>query len=282
MAIEKKILKKVKALKPIPAIIHKILAIANDPDCALADLVRIVEFDPAATANLLKTCNSAYMGLPVKIDSVHQAVAMLGNQKVVELVMAQNLSSHLMKAQHGYRLAAGDLWKQSVASAMVARSLAERRDLTGLPAIYTAALLKDIGKVVLQDYLEQRRFSIDKFLAVKGNSFIDAEKEHIGIDHAAIGGLIAKEWNFSDHMVFMITNHHLTEPSARNDPATATLYLADMVAMIAGTCTGVDRLAYDVYEDIFEDFFLAKDELKALVLSYEGYLAGAKRLAEAN
>ena len=52
--------------------------------------------------------------------------------------------------------------------------------------------------------------------------------------------------------------------------------------MIAGTRTGVDRLAYDVYEGIFEDFFLAKDELKALVLSYEGYLAGAKRLAEQN
>ena len=70
--------------------------------------------------------------------------------------------------------------------------------------------------------------------------------------------------------------------SSGDDPATATLYLADMVAMIAGTCTGIDRLAYDVYEDIFEDFFLAKDELKALVLSYEGYLAGAQRMADSN
>ncbi len=282
MAIENKILKKVKSLKPIPSIIHKILAFADDPDSGLSDLVRVVEFDPAATANLLKTCNSAYMGLPVKIDSVQQAVTMLGTQKVVEMVMAQNLSSHLMRSQKGYRLAAGDLWKQSVASAMVARSLAERRDLLGLPAIYTAGLLKDIGKVVLHEYLETKWFSIEKFIAIKGNSFIDAEKEHLGIDHAALGGIIAKEWNFSDHMVYMISNHHLTDPSARNDPATATLYLSDMVAMIAGTCTGVDRLAYDVYEDIFEDFFLAKDELKALVLAYEGYLAGAKRLAEPN
>jgi HD-like signal output (HDOD) protein len=282
MTTVKKILKKVKQLHPIPSIVHKVLAFVDNPDAELADLVRVVEFDAAVTANLLKTCNSAHMGLPVKIDSVQQGVTMLGTQKVVELIMAQNLSSHLMRAQRGYGLEKGDLWKQSVASAMVARSLAERRDLFGLPAIYTASLLKDIGKVVLHEYLERKWISFEKYLAVKGSNFIGAEKELLGIDHAALGGIIAKEWNFSDHMVYMIENHHLTNPDARKDPATATLYLADMVAMLAGTCTGVDRLAYGVYEDIFEDFFLAKDELKALMLSYEGYLAGAQRMAEAD
>jgi putative nucleotidyltransferase with HDIG domain len=280
--IQKKILKKVKTLRPIPSIIHKVLALTQDPDGALADLVRLVEHDPAATANLLKTCNSAYMGLPVKVDSVQQAVTMLGQQKVVELVMAQNLSLHLMKAQKGYHLARGDLWRQSLAAAMVARTLAERRDLFGLPAIYTAALLKDIGKAVLHEYVEEKWHNILKFLAVKGNGFIEAEQENLGVDHATLGGIIAKEWNFSDHMVYMIENHHMINPEARNDPATATLYLADMVAMMADTGTGVDRLAYHVYEDIFDDFFLARDELKALILAYDGFLAGARRMLETN
>jgi HD-like signal output (HDOD) protein len=97
-----------------------------------------------------------------------------------------------------------------------------------------------------------------------------------------LGGIIAKEWNFSSHMVYMIENHHLILPEARNDPATATLYLADTVAMMVGTCTGVDRLAYHVYEDIFGDFFLSKDELKALMKTYAGVLSGAQRLVEAN
>jgi len=282
MPTVKKILRKVKMLHPIPSIIHKVLALVEDPDCALTDLVHLVERDPAATANLLRTCNSAYMGLPVKIDSIQQAVTMLGIQKVVELVMAQNLSGNLMKSQNGYQLKKGDLWKQSVASAMVARSLAERRDLFPVAAIYTAALLKDIGKVVLHEYVESKWEIVQKFLEFKSNDFIEAEKESIGIDHATLGGIIAKEWNFSQHMVYMIENHHLTNPEARNDPATATLYLADMVAMMVGTCTGVDRLAYTVYEDIFDDFFLAKDELKALMLSYDGFLAGAQRLFEQN
>jgi HD-like signal output (HDOD) protein len=102
------------------------------------------------------------------------------------------------------------------------------------------------------------------------------------MDHAKLGGIIAKEWNFSEHMVYMIENHHMTNPEACNDPATATIYLADMVTMLVGTCTGVDRLAYHVYEDIFDDFFLTKDELKALMLAYDGFLADAHRLFEVN
>jgi putative nucleotidyltransferase with HDIG domain len=269
-------------LQPIPSIIHKVLELTEDPDCALEDLVQIVEHDPAATANLLRTCNSVYFGLPVKIDSVQQAVTMLGLRKVVDLVMAQNLSVNLMKAQTGYRLEKGDLWKQSVASAMVARLLAERRDLYALPAIYTAALLKDIGKVVLHEYIEDKWHLIQENLETDGHNFIEAENESLGLDHAKLGGIIAKEWNFSEHMVYMIENHHLTNPQARNDPATATLYLADMVAMMVGTCTGVDRLAYHVYEDIFDDFFLAKDELKALMLAFDGFLAYAQQLLDAN
>jgi HD-like signal output (HDOD) protein len=280
MATVDKILKKVKMLQPISPIIHKILALTEDPDCSMDDLVHLIEYDPAATANLLRICNSVYLGLPVKIDSVQQAVIMLGFRKVFDIVMAQAFSANMITAQKGYELEKGDLWQQSIATAMVARSLGERRDLYALPAIYTAALLKDIGKVVLHEYVENQWDKIQQCLDTEGNNFIDAEKESLGMDHATLGGIIAREWNFSDHMAYMIENHHLNNPEARNDPATATLYLADMVSMMVGTCTGVDRLAYGVYEEIFNDFFLAKDELKALMLTYDGYLAGARRLME--
>jgi HD-like signal output (HDOD) protein len=275
-----KILKQVKELQPIPTMVHKVLAFTAEPDGSIAELVHLVEHDPAITANLLRICNSAHMGLAVKIDSIQQAVAMLGLQQVVELVLAQNLSSSLTKAQQGYQMEKGDLWKQSVAAAMVARTLAERRDIMALPAIYTAALLKDIGKVVLHEYVADKLEQIQAMVKTEGFSFIEAEQACIGMDHATLGGIVAKDWNFSPHMAYMIENHHLNNAEARNDPATATLYLADMVAMMVGTCTGIDRLAYHAYEDVFDDFFLAKDELKALMLTYTGFLKGAQRLFE--
>jgi HD-like signal output (HDOD) protein len=274
----KKILRKVKELQPIPAMVHKVLSLAADPDCSIADLIELVQHDPAITANLLRTCNSAHLGLAVKVDSVQQAVTILGLQWVVELVLSQNLTVHLTKAQQGYQMEKGDLWKQSVAAAMVARLLADRRDIYPLPAVYTAALLKDIGKVILHEHVANRLEKIQYMVTFKGFSFIEAEQACIGMDHATLGGIVAREWNFSPHMVYMIENHHLNNSEARNDPATATLYLADMVAMMVGTCTGIDRLAYPTYEEIFDDFFLAKDELKALMFTYTGFLKGARDL----
>jgi HD-like signal output (HDOD) protein len=280
MAKIQKIIQKVKKLSPIPIVIHKVLDFASKSDGTLDDLVRLVENDPAITANLLKACNSAHMGLPVKVNSAQQAVALLGIQKVIEIVVTQTLSVNLQRAQKGYGLAKGELWKQSVATAMVARNLAERRQLPLLPTIYTAALLKDIGKVVLHEFVADELEKIEYQVNSKGYSFIEAEHLCIGMDHATLGGTIAEEWSFSDQMVFMIRHHHLIDPEARKDPATATLYLADMVSMMVGTCTGIDRLAYKVYEDIFNDFFLAKDELKALMYSYDGYLTAAQRFLE--
>ncbi len=265
------IINQVNRLEPIPTVIHKVLDLADDPESSLKDLVEVVERDPAITANLLKTVNSAHMGLPVKVDSVHQAVSMLGLQQVVEMVLSQNLSGNLQQSQKGYGLAKGDLWRQSLAVAMVARTLAGRRDLMSLPAIYTAALLKDIGKVILHEYVADQLPAIQKLVAEQSMSFVEAEKAVLGIDHPALGGIIAKQWHFSPHMTYMIENHHLPTPATRNDPATATLYLADMVAMMVDTGIGVDRLAYHVYQDVFNDFFTDKEQLKSLMIIYKSF-----------
>ena len=101
MANISKILKKVKMLQPVPSIVHKVLALTDDPDCSIEELIHLVEYDPAVTANLLKMCNSAFLGLPVKVDSVKQAVTMLGMQKVVELILSQNLTGNLIRSQRG-------------------------------------------------------------------------------------------------------------------------------------------------------------------------------------
>lgn len=276
------ILKQVNQLDPIPTVIHKVLALADDSEASLGDLVEVVERDPAITANLLRTVNSAHMGLPVKVDSVQQAVSMLGIQKVVEMVLSQNLSANLNRDQKGYGLEKGDLWRQSLAVAMVAKSLAKKRDLMSLPAIYTAALLKDIGKVILHEFVADQLDAIQKLVAEKGLSFVEAEKEVLGMDHTVLGGIIAKQWHFSPHMIYMIENHHLTNPASRTDPATATLYLADMVAMMVDTGIGVDRLAYHVYQDVFNEFFTDQAQVKEQMITYKSVQREIKGFLETN
>ncbi len=273
-----RIIRDIQQLQPLPIVIQKIVASLGDPDSPLSDVISLIEQDPAITANLLKMLNSAHFGLVGQVDSVPRAVTLLGTRRVAELALTYGFSQNLQTALGGYRLTKGALWKQSLASAMTARKLAEQRQLSHQPAIYTAALLRDIGKVILNEYVAGAIGDIQHLVIQDGLSFLEAERACVGADHAAVGGLIARQWHFSPTMIFMIENHHLTTPEARKDPSTTILYLADMVAMLAGDGSGVDRLRYRVHADGVAAGHLSKAEMRVLMLMYQGYLRGASRL----
>jgi HD-like signal output (HDOD) protein len=163
---------------------------------------------------------------------------------------------------------------------MVARVLAQRRQLDNLPRIYTAALLKDIGKIVLHDFVAGAIGKIQSLVRNENLSFDEAERICLGVDHAALGAMIARQWQFNPDMVSMIENHHLNNPDGRPEASTAVIYWADMVSMMAESDFGVDRLAYRIYEDSFQELTLHKDEVRMLMQMYNGFLKGAERLFE--
>lgn len=270
------IIRQVERLQPLPIVVQKIIASLGDPDRPLGDIIQLIEQDPAITANLLKILNSAHFGLMGKVDSVQRAVTLLGTKRIAELVLTYGFSKNMQKALSGYRLGKGELWKNSLAGAMTAKKIAESQELDHLPRIYTAALLRDIGKVILNEYVAQAIGEIQRLVIQEGLSFLEAEKACIGADHAAVGGMIARHWHFRPDMIFMIENHHLISEEARKDKPTTTLYLSDMVAMMVGTGTGVDGPHYPVHKDRFAALGLSKTELKVLMLMYQGFLKGAE------
>ena len=76
------LIKEIKNLKPIPQIANQIMAIVENPNASLSDVADIILYDPMTTANLLRICNSAYFALPRKVESVHEAVTLLGLEQV--------------------------------------------------------------------------------------------------------------------------------------------------------------------------------------------------------
>ena len=119
-----KIVKNISSLKPIPHVVNKIMAITQDPNSSMDELAEVISFDAMATANLLRAANSAYYGCSKKFDSIRQAIVFLGMEEVVDLVLMTCSAENLKRAQKGYGLAGGGLWRYSVASALLARKLA--------------------------------------------------------------------------------------------------------------------------------------------------------------
>lgn len=274
------IIKKIDTLKPVSYLGEKIMEITSNPDSSLSELVEVVKFDQNITANILRICNSSYIGLKKKMMSIQQAVAYLGIEKVSCLAMLGNSSENFKQAQQGYDLNEGELWRNSVSSALIAQNLAEKKNLKHGPMIFTSALLKDIGKVILNTYVKDSFEEIIQAVQQKEMTFLEAEQAVIGIDHAELGAMIAEKWNFSPEMVDIIRNHHTPEKGAKDDLALPIIYLADSVCMMIGVGGGVDGLSYRYQQDVMDRLNFSDIDLQKTIAEFWEQLRDVEALIQ--
>lgn len=258
----------IKNLKPIPAVINQILEIVDAPDSSMEDIARIIQYDPAITASVLRTCNSVYFGLKTPAESIKDAVTMLGMDQLIEIVLMKSGAKTLSGKQEGYGLHEGAMWKYSVSSALIAKQIAIRLSIQNKNTIFTAALLKDIGKTVLDRFVQDSFEKITALVVDKNFSFREAEKKIIGVDHAELGAMIAKIWKFSPRMVNIIRHHHLTEVSMIKNKEIAVVYLADCICMIIGIGVGSDGLVYQFNDQVMKELGLVSDDISAIIAEF--------------
>ncbi len=262
----KDIVRQIDLLEPVPPIATQIMALAEESDSALSEIADLILNDPAITANLLKICNSAYFGLNRKVESVRDAIGFVGLDQIVQLVMLNSVSQNLKKQPQGYGLGEGELWRHAVSSAHVAKKLAGKFGISqNKHLIYTAALLKDIGKLILGRFVAFSFEEINILVNSKGFSFNEAEKKVIGMNHEELGAMVGQKWRFSDKLIYIIRHHHLSNESAREDLETSLVYLADIICMMMGVCTGTDGLSYRFYSDVLKRMDLTEKDLQAII-----------------
>ncbi len=252
------IVEQIDLLEPIPPVAVQIMTLTEDPNSSLAEIADLILNDPALTANLLRICNSAFYSLSRQVESVRDAISLVGLDQIVELVLANSMSTNFKKELVGYGLGEKELWRHAVSSAHVTRLLADRFGASqNKHLIYTAALVKDIGKLILGRFVAFSYEQINILVHSHGHSFNDAEQEIIGMNHEELGGLVAKKWHFSQKLIYIIRHHHLSDESARQDLETALVYLADIICMMMGVCTGADGLSYRFYGDVLNQLNLS-------------------------
>ena len=260
------IISDINTLTPIPPVATQIIALVEDDNSSMSDIADLIIYDPSLTASLLKICNSAHFGLARRVDSVRDAITLLGLDQIVELVFLNATAENFRDKPDGYGLGEGELWQHAVLSAYVAKRMAENHGLQSHKhLIFTAALIKDIGKIVMGRFVAFSYEKINILVHSKGYSFNEAEKEVIGINHEELGARIGKKWRFGDKLIYMIRNHHMTDETARNDRSTALVYLADIVCMMVGFGTGVDGLSYRFYGEILDRMNLSEQDLHDVI-----------------
>lgn len=278
MKLVEDILAKVEHLPGIPVIVQKILVTVNDPDFDFQEVVELVRLDQGITAEVLRICNSPYYGLHTKMSSLEQAIAYLGANQVVEIVLSSKVVGHFKKPQYGYRLAKGELWRHSMATALLAQRIGERLKYHDLPTLFTGALLHDLGKLILSEYVSEDFEKIETLVKEHGMSFVEAERQVLGLDHALLGAAVARKWNLPEPITHAIAFHHNLEPAKKHRGIARLVALANLLVVHLGIGSGAQGLAATVPPDLLKEVGLKTKDLDKLSLELKDILDNADDL----
>jgi HD-like signal output (HDOD) protein len=234
----------VKAVRPLPAVAHRVLAMVQDPDWEIDRLLDVVRTDPTLVARILRLCNSARNGLDAEIASIADAISYVGSRTIVELVLV-TCSAGLFRGLRGSSYAdPTTTWHHAVACALASQAIAAYTDAVPSANAFTAGILHDVGKIVIAADLTEADV-VEAVARADGNRPGDhaaIERQSFGVDHAEAASLVAATWKLPGWLVHALRAHHDPTLLAGEAAMPAVLHVADQLALQAGIGNPFPRL----------------------------------------
>ena len=265
----------VKTLPPAPRILTELLLLLGEADVESERVVGLITFDPALTAQVLQRCNSAAAGFSQPVVDLQDAVMRLGFNDIYRLVAAVVAESTLGAAQQGYGIGPGELWQHSAVAAVAAKVIARTQNGEENLA-FTAALLHDIGKLILSSSLEGAYEEVVHETEVSGHSFLEAEKVILGVEHAEVGGRLLERWSFPEQLVRAVWQHHNPSQARPFERLAASVHVSDMIAHFLGYGHGHQAYAVRGQAEALEILGITGRDIECLMLRTDTALKETK------
>ncbi len=207
-------LNNVDALPVLPGVASKLFNILADPDAMIDALAKVIETDPSLTLKMLKIVNSAFYGVYRKIDTVKEAVVILGTDEIQNLAFGLSAAKTFQNIQFDGLSGPNALWHHSIGTAIIAEYLcAKSPEMKGASG-FTAGLIHDAGKIFLMAHFPDLFNEVCRAAVKHKTPVYEMEEEKYGLNHAMIGKVVAIRWNLPEKLSHTIAYHHHHQPDA--------------------------------------------------------------------
>ncbi|MDR3131363.1 MAG: HDOD domain-containing protein [Treponema sp.] len=262
----------VNSMPQFPENIIAVQRLINDPKSEMTDIARKISMDPAMTADLLKIVNSAQYMAVKKVDSIPEAVKMVGMKGLKNLLYSYGTQ----KILGDDTISKKELWEHSYKTAFYAYNLVKNfnKDQNILDDAYIAGILHDMGKIIFSNIHPELLAKIKDFCVEKALPLSTLEDLSAGLNHAEIGAMVAEKWNFPEALICAIRFHHdpLAAPPGHS-ALTETVYLANMFCEYEKNAVSFDQ--FDT-EALRRFGISSKKQIDSLL---ERFSAGFRRLS---
>ena len=228
-------------LPPVPQIAARMMELVANEDTSVRDIQKVISADQALTARVLKMANSVFYSFDQKIASLSHAIVILGFRAVQSMALAASSRSLFVKKGAQFGLKEKLFWEHSISVGMGCRQIARMVRFDNEETAFTAGLLHDIGKAVLNQVIPRKYGKISESVYNEGKSASAVERETLGFDHSQIGALIAEKWNIAWEMVEAIAYHHTPESERPGSALSAILAVSNLITKRLGI--GLERVS---------------------------------------
>ena len=194
-----------------PHIAAQIIELLKDPEADFKELMDSIAQDPALVAKILKTANSAMYARRREVTNMAQALLTLGQSATTTLALSFSLVSGLEQSSKplpGFNL--DFFWRRSLLAGFSARCLGSACGNERKEELFLAALLQDIGLMVLAMVEPHIYDELDEKSA-HHETISRHEAEMLGVDHAWIGAWLLERWELPSLICDAVRHSHCSD-----------------------------------------------------------------------
>jgi len=257
---------KINNLKPIPENARRVIAMIEfSSGYSIGNLENYVLKDQAICANVLRMCNSFQPGCRHKVQNMSGAASLLGFDALKNIVLAASAYKLYEESPKGYSTEEGDLSRHALCCAMVSELIAREKRLGDGGVFFTAGLLHDIGKIILDQYaFENFNLVMDRVIN-EAQTFLEAENEILGCNHSQIGGIVAMEWGLPQVLVETISFHHKPEQALENTEVVSVVHIANKICSMFGAGSSESALADPPHQHALSTVDLRAEDVDTII-----------------
>lgn len=224
MPSAQELVKSCNTLISLPEIYLRVRKVVDNPHSSMADLAQALSFDPSMTARVLQIVNSPFYGVPRKIETLSQAVNLLGMPPVQNIVFATSVAKAFTKLPPTV-MNMTEYWRKSVMCALLAVQIARACRMPESERLFIAGLLRDVGHLVLCQTVPVRVESALVEATNFNQPLAEVERASIGCDYAEVGAELINTWGMSAHLEEAV-RYQLTPDLAPNASRDAAILFA--------------------------------------------------------
>lgn len=253
-------------LPSLAVVKYQLIKALNKDNTSIDDISDIILHDQALASRIIAVANSAFLGYPGKINSIEQAVMLLG----FNLVRSISLAASIFKVFASQYCDLKQMWAHSYVVANIAASLCNKLAGQNISSCYLSGLLHDIGRLVLFKVISDTTIypKVNDLLSKKGEALIKAEKELFQCSHLQAAEWFLDNLCFPEEVIVPITTHHSVRSGEPHKKSADVIFLAEGMSDIVYPQVTHDGQWSGEHQNMFLEYGLAEkdvDDLKAIV-----------------